>query len=267
MGDFDPMGWFGLLNPLILTFGLILTRLGGVMISAPIFSGHQFPVMAKAGFAILVSFLLMNVIGIKKHLAELHFLSYVFLIVIEFAIGIIIGLVISISISSIEFAGRLFGIQMGLAMANVVDPTTSEQTSVLSQILKIFFYLLFLSLDGHLMILQGFFESFKILPLARGHLNIVQAEPSIYILTSKIISVAMKIALPITSLVLFINTALGILSKVVPQVNVFVLGVIVNIGAGFVMLGLAMPSFGPLFQEILMNGMTFLADFLKELSK
>ncbi len=265
MGEFDPAGLMVLLNPFVLTLGLILTRIIGVFISAPILSGHQFTAMAKASVITLIGFLLINMLGVKRGLADLHFLSYVFLILIEFSIGLIIGLVISISISSIEFAGRLFGIQMGLAMANVVDPTTSEQTSVLSQLLKICFYLLFLSLDGHLMLLKALFDSFQMLPLGIGSLDISHAQPSVLKLIYDVIYRAMIIALPITAMVLFINTALGILSKIVPQVNVFVLGVIINIGAGFVMLAMSMPSYNTVFQNIIIDGFKILSEILKAL--
>jgi flagellar biosynthesis protein FliR len=262
---FDPSGLIDHLNPVLITFAMVLTRVIGLFVSAPFYSLPQVPAQIKAILTCLIALLIMGPLGIHYDLVGLHFLQYVGLIICEFSIGLCIGLLLMLIFSGIEFAGRLFGIQMGLAVANVVDPTTSQQIGVLSQFIRFIFLFTFFAIDGHLMLLKALMQSFEILPLGRGHVNFLAISDDIIAVGSDLFKIAMRIALPISCVVLLINTGLAALARTTPQMNIFMVGFMLNIGAGLIMLGLAIPSLIPMFRKIILQSFEILGTMLQKM--
>jgi flagellar biosynthetic protein FliR len=127
----DPGGLYALLNPIVLSYALIISRLSGLFLSSPFFSAPQIPSQLKAMILMVIGMLLLGPVGIKTELAGLQTFHYVGLVTVEVVIGLFIGLILTLVFSGIEFAGRFFGIQMGFVVVNVVDLTTLQQIGVL----------------------------------------------------------------------------------------------------------------------------------------
>ena len=261
----DPIAVFDLLTPFVINFSLILSRIIGLFLSSPFFSAPQIPAQLKGLVTSVIALLLLGPVGSKYDFSQLHVLQYTGLIVCELAIGLCIGLLLMLIFSGIEFAGRLFGIQMGLAVANVVDPTTSQQIGVLSQMIRFVFLFTFFAIDGHLMLLQALFQSFDILPLGRGTLNFVAISDDIIGVGANLFKIAMRIALPVSCVVLLINTGLAALARTTPQMNIFMIGFMVNIGGGIIMLSFAIPSFVPFFKRVILNSFEILGAMLRQM--
>ena len=267
MGSFlDPGGLYGLLNPLLVSLSLIMTRLAGLFISSPLFSAPQIPLQLKATLLMVMACMLLGPAGIHPELVNLQPLRYVGIIGIEFGIGLLIGLLLTLVFSGIEFAGRLFGIQMGFAVANVVDPTTSQQIGVLSQILRFIFFFVFFSMDGHLILIKALAASFQLLPLGGGSLNIEVIIDDIILVGSNLFLLAMKIALPISASVLLINTGFAALARATPQLNIFMVAFMVNILIGLSILAAALPSLVTLFHRVIHESFELIGELLHKLA-
>ena len=262
----DPGGLYNLLNPIVLSYALVLSRLIGLFLSSPLFSAPQIPAQLKAVTVMVIGMLLLGPVGINPNLAGLNILHYAGLIAAELSIGLFIGLLLTLVFSGIEFAGRLFGIQMGFAVANVVDPTTSQQIGVLSQIIRFIFLFVFFSMDGHLLLLKCLAVSFQILPLGVGEFNASLIADDIIAVGSNLFLLAMKIALPISCAVLLINTGFAALARATPQLNIFMVAFMVNILAGLVILASALPSLVALFNRIIYNSFELIGELLNKLA-
>jgi len=158
----------------------------------------------------------------------------------EVLIGFTIGLATNFIFTGIEFAGHLMGYQMGLAMANVYDPSRGAQVSIIGRLLGLMAMLIFLSANGHLLIIMTIKKSFDIIPPYGFHLSEGLAA-GVLGLSREIFILGLKLAAPVMAVVFFLNLTLGILAKAVPQLNMFVVGFAVVIAAGFFVLLLSLP--------------------------
>ena len=146
-----------------------------------------------------------------------------------------------------EFAGSLIGYQMGFAAANIFDPTTQAQVALISQFQGIFAILLFLSLDIHHLFLEAIVVSFEMLP--PGSLTLSGgAIPMIIEVTNHSLILSIRLVAPILALLILSNLTLGIMSRVFPQLNVFMISFPINIGISFIVMGLTFGLVASLLQ-------------------
>lgn len=160
----------------------------------------------------------------------------------EALIGVSIGLCMRFVFTGIEYAGQVASFQMGIGMASAYDPLNSAQVTVLAKLMSIFTLLLFLSVNGHLMVLMALKKSFDIIPPYGFHFSGALME-NIIVFSKEIFILAVKFSAPVIAILIFINVALGIMARTVPQLNMFVVGFAITIFAGFVMIALSMPVF------------------------
>ena len=150
-------------------------------------------------------------------------------------------------------AGKVMDMQVGFAIVNVVDPTSGQQIPLIGSFLYNLALIVFLATNGHHMILAALAESFRVLPLAGMEWNISLAL-LIAKLTGGIFLTGMKIAMPITFAILLTNVGLGILSRTMPQMNIFVVGIPMQLMIGITVLSMIIP-FYVLFLDVLFNEM------------
>lgn len=234
--------------------------------SSPFFSAPQIPSQLKAMILVITSMLLLGPVGINHELVDREVLAYTGLIIVEFCIGIFIGLLLTLVYSGIEFAGRLFGIQMGFAVANVVDPTTSEQIGVLSQMIRFIFLFVFFSMEGHLILLKALAQSFQLLPVGSGTFHVALVATDVIQVGANLFMLAMKIALPISCSVLLINTGFAALARTTPQLNIFMVAFMVNIMAGLFILSMALPALVSLFHRVIYESFELVGQLLNRLA-
>jgi len=158
----------------------------------------------------------------------------------ELLIGFTIGLATNFIFTGVEFAGHIMGYQMGLAMANVYDPSQSAQVSIIGRLLGLMAMLAFLSANGHLLIIMTIKTSFDIIPPYGFHFSEALGE-GVFGLSREIFAIGLRLAAPVMAVVFFLNLTLGILSKAVPELNMFVVGFAIVIAAGFFVLFLTLP--------------------------
>ena len=221
-------------------FLLILLRVSALLIVAPIFGHRLFLARAKVGLAVMVSMVVFPLVD-GFDVPE-GFFPYAVMMAGEVILGLVLGYVVLLLFIGIQFAGQLAGLQMGFGIVNVIDPQSHDQISIIGQFLNILAILMVLTLDGHHIILNGLLESFEAVPLGGVVLQASIAHKLIA-LSSEVFVIAIKISAPILVALFLISTAMGVLARTVPQMNVFIVGFPVQLAVGLSVLVATLPLF------------------------
>ncbi|MBI5491673.1 MAG: flagellar biosynthetic protein FliR [Deltaproteobacteria bacterium] len=222
------------------TFLFVLVRTGAVIMTAPIFGAVNVPMQVKAGLSFVIALILTQItahVPLPQGLVAL-----VLSLLGEMLIGASIGLCIRFIFTGIEFAGQVASFQMGIGMASAYDPLNSAQVTVFGKMMSIFTLLIFLSVNGHLMVLMALSRSFEVIPPYGFHLSNSLIEGMVNF-SKEIFLLAIKFSAPVMAILIFVNLALGIMARTVPQLNMFVVGFAVTITVGFVVMALSLPVF------------------------
>jgi flagellar biosynthetic protein FliR len=222
------------------TFLFTLIRTSSILMVAPIFGAINVPGRVKMGFVIVLTLLLVPLIAPVPMPGSM--LALVLAIASEVFVGAAIGLVIKFIFTGIEFAGQFASFEMGLSMASVYDPVSASQVTVIGRLMSILTVLIFLSFDGHLMMIIALQKSFELVPPYGFSFSAPFAD-TLLRFSGDIFVIGAKLAAPIIAILTFVNIGNGLLAKVVPQLNVFVVGFAVMIIVGFCMLTLMLPFF------------------------
>lgn len=216
-----------------------LTRILAVIAVAPIFNHSSIPNRVKLGLGIMLTLIIMPTL---PPLPQFEIFSFKGLLILiqQMIIGVAIGFSMRLVFAAVDLAGQLIGMTMGLGFAAFFDPQSQGQTTALNQFLILLAMLIFLSLDGHLMIVTAMAESFITMPISVDGGSI---DPMKIVLWGEMIfSVGLLLALPTVAALLITNMALGILTRTAPQLNLFGIGFPVTLTIGFVVLALSLPS-------------------------
>jgi flagellar biosynthetic protein FliR len=231
---FDPAQYLG--------FVVILARISGLFLSAPLLSDDRVPVQVKAGFAFILSLVFFPVLGAPRLPANPNSAIVVLLMLQEVSVGVLIGFAAQLLFTGISFAGEVIGFQMGLGIANVFDPASDTQVPLIGQIQLIFALLLFVVLDGHHLLIQTLVVSYRI--VGPGELQLTENLMTHYMgLAAQIFVVGLQIGAPLIVAMMAANLSIGLIARSVPQVNVFVVGFPFTIALGILLLTLGFPFF------------------------
>lgn len=226
----------------VITFVLILTRVSGVFMASPLLSNRSVPDRVKIPLIVMLTFLLVPVAGSVKSISVTNHIQLVVYLIEELTIGFILGFVASMIFSTIQVAGEIFGMNIGYAIATILDPSTESDIGVLSTLYMVMGALFFLYLDGHHMILASVAKSLEILPLGGGfNLRIGY---DILPMIQKVMILAIQISAPVLVVITILNLIFGLITKISPQMNIFFnVGFIVGPIIGISVLSLSMPLF------------------------
>lgn len=216
-----------------------LTRVLGVMATAPIFSHNTIPNRIKLGIGIVFTMIIMPTL---PPLPQFEIFSFQGLLILvqQLVIGLAIGFSMRLVFAAVDLAGQLIGMSMGLGFATFFDPQSQGQSTAVNQFLILLAMLIFLSLDGHLMIVTAMANSFITMPIAIGGSGINPMKIALW--GETIFSAGLLLALPVVAALLITNMALGILTRTAPQLNLFGIGFPITLSIGFLVLALALPG-------------------------
>ena len=221
------------------TFLLCLARVISLVAAIPVFAGNQISGRIKIGLAVTTALLLFPSMAPYAPKVAFTVTEFGLLIVNEVLLGILIGLVSQLIFAAVTFGGTVIGYQMGFAAANIFDPQTTQQLSLMSHFINILALLAFLSFDIHHFYFKIIVESYSILP--PGFLDFSHgAVQQLMHLASQMFVLGVKFSAPVLALLLIANLVLGILARVFPQLNVFMLSFPLNIGISFLVIGLTL---------------------------
>ncbi len=220
------------------TFMFVFIRTVSILVVTPVLGSWGVPVRVKVALSVILALTMTSLIppvGIPQDVTAL--MAVVFS---EVLFGITIGLLIKFIFTGVEFAGQISGFQMGLGMANVYDPINSVQITVIGRFLGMMAMLVFIAMDGHLLIIHTLWKSFSQVPPA-GFIMNSRMIAHILELSGVVFEIAVKLAAPVVATLIFINAVLGIMARTVPQLNMFVVGFAITIMAGLFIIALSMP--------------------------
>jgi flagellar biosynthetic protein FliR len=247
-------GTFAIFGPALVSIALIAARIGGLVITMPLFSSHSIPHLLKAAIVGVLTLLVFLGQGPAPAVGELRDLALVAAMVTELAAGAVMGIAVSLLFAAVHFAGQLMGTQMGFAIVNVFDPVNFQQIGVVGQLLNVMGLLIFLAFDGHLMMLRALFDSFHVVPPGGVNPDSTFMLGELVRLGGVLFQDGLRLALPVTCVVLLVNVGLAVVARTVPQVNVFVIGFILTIGLGLGVLILSIPSTVGLLRGLIHQG-------------
>lgn len=246
-------------------FLLVFVRMTGLFVVAPIFGRRNIPVYFKIGFSFFVSLILVNTTVLQTVQYDDNLLGYALLIMKEFLIGLSMGYVAYLTYTAIYIAGEIIDMQIGFGVVNVLDPISNIQVPITSNIYFIISMLLFLIMDGHHMLIRALFDSFSSLPLGKAVFN-AEIPDSVLGIFGTVLATGVRIAAPIVATVLIVDIALGTISRMVPQMNIFVIGMPLKIIIGLIVITITIPLFISVMQTVfeLMDGGVI--NYIKELN-
>ena len=247
------MDFFTLMQNQVGSFLLIFVRISGIFMMMPIFSSHNIPGRVKAGFALILTYILFPIVFNNSVVIPDHFLPFLFIVVGELIVGLILGFVSSLIFSSIQMAGQLLDMQIGFGIINMIDPLSGQQAPLIGNFKYILALIIFLSTNGHHVLLSALFTSFKLIPVTGMVVNVAVTKFIVDLIGGMFI-LALKISLPVIVSLLLTDVSLGILARTMPQMNIFVVGVPGKIIIGLFVLSMALP-FYIFFLEMAFDGM------------
>lgn len=206
---------------------------------APVYSVRSIPMRAKIGLAFLVA-LSAQAVLVDQPMISVNGTGALGAVLQQVGVGLAIGFAARLVFGCVELAGELIGLQMGLSFASFFDPMTNRQSSAVSSFMGNIATLLFVVINGHLMLLMAVIKSFEAFP-ADGNFLEALAQLKLYQLGADLFSSALWIALPVIGLLLFVNLMLGVISRVAPQMNIFSVGFPVTLSIGLLGVSLITP--------------------------
>ncbi|MDY7017597.1 MAG: flagellar biosynthetic protein FliR [Nitrospirota bacterium] len=222
-------------------FLLILLRVGGIVFTMPLFGDRLVPAQVKIGLALFLTLLLLGVVPVDPAVFPVQPLALVAFAFKELLLGIMAGFVFRVLFGTLAAAGQLIGFQMGFGIANVTYPGFEFQGSVVSAFFNMLGILLFFAVDAHYLFLRMLQRSFELIPVSQGvHLGAGVQTLCIELIRT-FFRLTIEIALPTTFMLLAVSMTLGIIARLTPQLNIFVLSFPLTIQVGLLMLLLGLP--------------------------
>lgn len=219
---------------MLILFSLIVMRMSGAVVLNPMFGRTNFPSRAKAAFVLLMSLLLYTVTGGRMHHEPANMAEYGLMLVMELFFGFTLGFAMELAVMVVRFAASAMDYVMGLNMAQIYDPQYNTQMSITSGLYYAFLLMLFFAMDGHLRLLEIFYDSSRQIPFGG-----VRISPGLIFailnMFQQSIVMGLQFAMPIIGMEMVAETAVGILMRIIPQINVFVVNFQVKILIGLLM--------------------------------
>lgn len=217
-------------------FLLVVVRLAAFIYSAPIFSITRIPSKVKVGLAVFLGVLVYYMVpaGLPET-AGLGLISYSILILQESIVGLILGFITNACLYIVNFSGRVIDMELGLSMSNMMDPSTRLQTSITGSYYTQMVSIMFLVSNMHYYVVKAIIDSFVYAPVGRAIIHRTLYE----IMQTFIVDfflIGFRIVLPVFAVTLVVNIVLGVLTKIAPQMNMFVVGMQLKVFVGLFVL-------------------------------
>jgi len=235
------LGWLA-------SFLLPFFRILGIFTAAPILSARAFPTRIRIGLALLVAMVTAPLSSAAP--ASFDDPDIWLLLAAELMVGLAIGLVARMILSAVDLAGETIGLQMGLSFAGFFDPASGSNSNAVGRLLGTLSLAAFVAADGPALLIAATVQSIDTVPAAEAG-NAFLGRIDIGNIATTVFELGILIALPYMALLLFVNLALGVVSRVAPQLNVFAIGFPVTISAGLVLLTLGLPLMAQPFSRVI----------------
>jgi flagellar biosynthetic protein FliR len=204
-------------------FALLAVRLGGLLLSAPIFGSPPVPMALRCALALLLAFMFAPLAGAPPDGA---WTSGAFILAAggELAVGLLIGFTASLLFSAVRLAGHLVDQDMGLSLAAVLDPASDEPAAVVSQFQTLLALIVYLVINGHHILLTSVAESLRVLPVGGGFATAGATPGLVGEMAARLFVVGLALAIPALATLFLVTVAMAFLARTVPEMNLITLG-------------------------------------------
>lgn len=236
-------------------------RIGGLFMVMPLLGTRMVPARIRITLALVVTIVITPLLPPFPHVEALSMASFI-IILQQLLIGIALGFVIELVTQVFVLAGQLIAMQTGLGIATTVDPSQGASVVVISQWLLFMVTLVFLSLNGHLLMIEILVDSFRTFPVGSNGFG-SQHFGLIIMWSGWMFAAALVVAIPAMTALLTVNLAFGVMARAAPQLNIFALGFPVTMIIGLLILSISMGEIALSFQ----THMDTLFEFIKKLTE
>ncbi|MBN2864686.1 MAG: flagellar biosynthetic protein FliR [Thiotrichales bacterium] len=234
-------------------------RIGAMLSIVPLFSLQSITMQTRVILTLFITIVVAPNLALPPPVDPFTWQGVLFLIQ-QILIGLAMGTVFLIVFQAFIIAGHIIAMGMGLAFAQMVDPGTGVSSPIVSQYFSIIVTLLFLALNGHLLIIQVVVDSFEYLPIG-VHFLTQESLRNLVEFGSYMFSAGVLVALPAVTALLLINVAFGVVTRAAPALNIFAVGFPVTLLTGLVMLSLTTPLILPHLQELIHRSVELITNF------
>ncbi len=229
----DILAW---VTPLLWPF----LRTLALFTALPVLGTRNVPARLRIGLAVFIAMAMQPSLPAMQPVALDSPLAFA-LVLQQVVIGLALGFAVRLVFAALEFAGEIIGLQMGLNFAGFFDPLSASTATAASRFFGTMVAWLFIVMGGHLMVIAALAQSFTAFPVGPEPFAFLhQAQPQRW--GSEIFATGLWIALPLVSMMLFVNITLGAISRVAPQINIFAIGFPITLGVGLLGLLLTLPA-------------------------
>ncbi len=221
-------------------FTVVLFRTASVLFFSPVFNQTGLPLLIKIGLALVIALVIFPIVSDSQQMLPDGLLPFILLVFKEIAIGFVIGYGATLTFGAFVVAGDLISGEMGLQMAQMVDPLLGGHINPISQLLQMLGLILFLALDGHHWIINALVLSYKTVPISEFFESGMTMGKIMQLFHGLFVS-AIKIAAPIMIILFLVVIVAGLIGKAIPEINIMMLVFPMKIMVGFLVLGITFP--------------------------
>ncbi len=235
-------------------------RIGAMMMVAPMFGARSVPVRLRLLLALVLAWVMTLVLPPPPAVDPIS-MAALLIALQQVLIGLGMGFILQMVFSVLAMAGENIAYGMGLGFATLVDPENGVQVPVVGQYFLILATLMFLGLDGHLVLIEMLAESFRSLPVGTVGLE----RDALWLIAAwggRMFEWSLLVSLPVVASLLLVNVSFGIITRAAPQLNIFAVGFPLTLLLGFALMLLSLPTLAPLFESLLEAGFLFLGRLL-----
>lgn len=238
-----------------------LLRISALFVAVPLFSLQAVPARVRLILAVALTFVVMPLL---PNFPEVDLFGYegISMAITQIMLGLSSGFILQLVFAAIVFAGQGIALSMGLGFASMVDPQNGQQVPVVAQLYVITSTLMFLSLDGHLLLIKMLLDSFTSLPIGMDGLSKTDIW-AIIAWSSQLFVGGLLLAMPVIISLLLVNVGFGVAARAAPQLNIFSVGFPVTLILGMLLVWLTLPDVLDQFSGLLTDAYDLIGQLLR----
>jgi flagellar biosynthetic protein FliR len=238
-----------------------LLRISAMFVAVPLFSLRAVPARVRLILSVAMTFVVMPLLPVFPA-ADMFSYEGIRVAIAQVMIGLSSGFIVQLVFAAVVFAGQGVALSMGLGFASMVDPQNGQQVPVVAQLYVITSTLIFLGLDGHLLLIKMLLDSFTSLPIGIDGIT----KTNIWALiawSSRMFAGGLLLAMPVIVSLLLVNISFGVATRAAPQLNIFSVGFPVTLMLGIVLIWLTLPDVLDQFTGILTDAYDLIGQLLR----
>ena len=238
-----------------------LMRISAMFISVPLFSIKAVPARVRLILSVALTFVVMPLLPTFPAV-EMFSYQGMMVAIAQVMIGLSTGFIVQLVFSAVVFAGQGIALSMGLGFASMIDPQNGQQVPVVAQLYVISSTLIFLGLDGHLLLIKMLLDSFTSLPIGIDGID----KAGIWTLiawSSRMFAGGLLLAMPVIASLLLVNISFGVATRAAPQLNIFSVGFPVTLMLGILLIWLTLPDVLDQFTGLLTDAYDLIGQLLR----